>query len=69
MPGYREVTAPGSHAVLSRIERCRTAELGYHPAKGGTVVLIAVAALCNMCIIVVATAIARSAARAKKKNG
>ena len=30
MPAYRDKTAPGSHAVLSRIERCRTADLGYH---------------------------------------
>jgi len=36
MPDYTDITADGSHAVLSRIERCRTAELGYHPALGGT---------------------------------
>ncbi len=30
MPGWKEVTAAGSHKVLSRIERCRTADLGYH---------------------------------------
>ena len=30
MPAWREMTAPGSHTVLSRIERCRTADLGYH---------------------------------------
>ncbi len=30
MPGYKEMTSPGSHAVLSRIERCRTADYGYH---------------------------------------
>ncbi|MEJ7683664.1 MAG: transposase zinc-binding domain-containing protein [Segetibacter sp.] len=24
------MTSPGSHAVLSRIERCRTADFGYH---------------------------------------
>ncbi len=30
MPGWKGVTAPGSHKVLSRIERCRTADLGYH---------------------------------------
>jgi hypothetical protein len=30
MPGYTEITSPGSHAVLSRIERCRTADFGYH---------------------------------------
>jgi hypothetical protein len=30
MPAWKEMTSPGSHAVLSRIERCRTADLGYH---------------------------------------
>ncbi len=30
MPGWKEMTAPGSHKVLSRIERCRTADFGYH---------------------------------------
>lgn len=30
MSGWKQVTAPGSHKVLSRIERCRTADLGYH---------------------------------------
>ncbi len=30
MPEWKEVTAAGSHKVLSRIERCRTAGLGYH---------------------------------------
>jgi hypothetical protein len=30
MPGYKEMTSPGSHTVLSRIERCRTAGFGYH---------------------------------------
>ena len=30
MPSWRDMTATGSHAVLSRIERCRTADLGYH---------------------------------------
>jgi len=30
MPGWKEMTAPGSHAVLSRIERCHTADYGYH---------------------------------------
>lgn len=30
MPGWKEMTSPGSHAALSRIERCRTADLGYH---------------------------------------
>jgi hypothetical protein len=30
MPGWKEMTSAGSHAVLSRIERCRTADLGYH---------------------------------------
>ncbi len=30
MPGWKEMTSPGSHAVLSRIERCRTADFGYH---------------------------------------
>ena len=30
MPGYKEMTSPGSHQVLSRIERCRTADFGYH---------------------------------------
>jgi hypothetical protein len=29
-PGWKEMTSPGSHAVLSRIERCRTADFGYH---------------------------------------
>jgi hypothetical protein len=28
--GWKEMTSPGSHAVLSRIERCRTADYGYH---------------------------------------
>ena len=68
MPGYRDKTAPGSHAVLSRIERCRTADLGYHayrcsdsdcgPAKEG-----------NMFIIAAVTAIARRVATAKKRSG
>src|SRR6266511_1803132 len=30
MPGWKQITAPGSHAVLSCIERCRTAGFGYH---------------------------------------
>ena len=30
MPTWKEMTAPGSHKVLSRIERCRTADFGYH---------------------------------------
>ena len=30
MTNWREMTSPGSHTVLSRIERCRTADLGYH---------------------------------------
>ena len=30
MPEWREATSPGSHKVLSRIERCHTAALGYH---------------------------------------
>lgn len=30
MPGWKDMTEPGSHAVLSRIERCRTADFGYH---------------------------------------
>jgi len=30
MPGWKEMTSPGSHKVLSRIGRCRTAALGYH---------------------------------------
>ncbi len=30
MSGWKEMTSPGSHAVLSRIERCRTADYGYH---------------------------------------
>jgi len=30
MPGWKEMTSPGSHKVLSRIERCRTADYGYH---------------------------------------
>jgi len=30
MPGWKEMTSPGSHRVLSRIERCRTADFGYH---------------------------------------
>ena len=68
MPGWKEVTAAGSHKVLSRIERCRTADLGYHayrctdsdcgPAKGG-----------NMFTIVAAIAIARRVATVRKKSG
>ncbi|MBA3830266.1 MAG: IS91 family transposase [Taibaiella sp.] len=30
MHGWKELTSPGSYAVLSRIERCRTADFGYH---------------------------------------
>jgi hypothetical protein len=30
MPSWKEITGSGSHAVLSRIERCRTAAVGYH---------------------------------------
>lgn len=30
MPGWKQITSPGSHKVLSRIERCRTADLRYH---------------------------------------
>lgn len=30
MPAWKEMTNPGSHTVLSRIERCRTADFGYH---------------------------------------
>jgi hypothetical protein len=30
MPDWKEMTSPGSHAVLSRVERCRTADFGYH---------------------------------------
>jgi len=30
MPCWKDMTWPGSHAVLSRIERCRTADYGYH---------------------------------------
>ena len=68
MSGWKEVTSPGSHKVLSRIERCRTADLGYHayrctdsdcgPAKGG-----------NMFTIVAATDTARDAATTKKRSG
>ena len=68
MPAYRDKTAPASHAVLSRIERCRTADLGYHayrctdsdcgPAKGG-----------NTFTIAVATDTARRVATAKKRSG
>ena len=68
MPGWKEVTSPGSHKVLSRIERCRTADFGYHayrctdsdcgPAKGGSTFIIAVA-----------IAIALPVVTAKKKSG
>ena len=68
MPGWKEVTSPGSHKVLSRIERCRTADFGYHayrcsdsdcgPAKGG-----------NMFTIVAVIAIALHVVTAKKKSG
>ncbi len=30
MPQYKDLTSPGSHKVLSLIERCRTADFGYH---------------------------------------
>jgi len=30
MPTWKEMTAPASHAVLSRIQQCRTADFGYH---------------------------------------
>ena len=30
MPAWKEMTAPGSHTVPGPIERCRTADLGYH---------------------------------------
>ncbi|MEJ7683626.1 MAG: transposase zinc-binding domain-containing protein [Segetibacter sp.] len=30
MPQWKERTSQGSHTVLSRIERCRTADYGYH---------------------------------------
>lgn len=30
MPSWQEITHPGSHAVPSRIERCRTADFGCH---------------------------------------
>ncbi len=30
MPQWKERTSQGSHTVLSRIERCRTADFGYH---------------------------------------
>lgn len=30
MPAWKKMTAPGNHTVLSRIQSCRTAELGYH---------------------------------------
>jgi hypothetical protein len=30
MPQYQDLTSPGSHKVLSLIERCRTADFGYH---------------------------------------
>jgi len=30
MPQYKDVTSPGSHKVLSLLERCRTADFGYH---------------------------------------
>lgn len=30
MPAWKDIISPGSHKVLSRLERCRTAELGYH---------------------------------------
>jgi len=30
MPGWKEMTLPGSHKVLSRIQRCRTADFGYY---------------------------------------
>lgn len=30
IPDWKELTSPGSHKVLSRIERCHTAGLGYH---------------------------------------
>ena len=68
MPQWKQLTSPGSHKVLSRIERCHTADFGYHayrcsdPAQGGM-------ALCNMFTIAAATAIARHVATTKKKNG
>jgi hypothetical protein len=30
MPEWKKMTSAGSHKVLSRIERCRTADFGYH---------------------------------------
>ncbi|MEJ7830405.1 MAG: hypothetical protein WKF91_19505, partial [Segetibacter sp.] len=30
MTGLEEMTAPGSHTLLNRIERCRTANFSYH---------------------------------------
>ena len=30
MPAWKDMVASGSHTVLSRIARCRTADLGYH---------------------------------------
>lgn len=30
MDGCKEMTSSASHAVLSRIEPCRTADFGYH---------------------------------------
>lgn len=30
MPEWKQLTSPGSRKVLSRIERCHTADLGYH---------------------------------------
>ncbi len=56
MPKWKEMTAPGSHAVLSRIERCRTADFGYHAYRSA--VSIAVAVLCNTSIIAAAIGIA-----------
>lgn len=30
MPQWKQLSSPGSHKVLSRIERCHTADFGYH---------------------------------------
>ena len=58
MPGWKELASPGSHAVLSRIERCHT-----------TVAQTAVAVLCSTFTIVAVTATARDAVITKKKSG
>lgn len=75
IPGWKQMVLPGSHKVLSRIERCRTADFGYHAyrctdSECGAIYPVGITTYgVNMSIIAAATGTARVAATIRKKSG